>query len=58
MKERAEELRRRRDQGAMQLQLDPAVVAPRGALEALAANEKNGAAMLVPWQREVLGISA
>jgi ribonuclease D len=58
MKARTEELKRRRDLGAAQLELDPAFVASRGALEALAANEKNGAALLVPWQREVLGIPA
>jgi ribonuclease D len=58
MRERTEELKRRRDRGAQQLELDPSFVASRGALEALATNEKNGAAMLVPWQREVLGIPA
>jgi ribonuclease D len=58
MKQRMEELRRRRDHGATRLELDPAFVAPRAALEALAANEKNGAVLLVPWQREVLGIPA
>jgi ribonuclease D len=58
MKARTEELKRRRDRGAQRLELDPSFVASRGALEALATNEKNGAAMLVPWQREVLGIPA
>jgi ribonuclease D len=58
MKQRTEELRRRRDHGATRLELDPAFVAPRAALEALATNEKNGAALLVPWQCEVLGIPA
>ena len=58
MKQRTEELRRRRDHGATRLELEPAFVAPRAALEALATNEKNGAALLVPWQREVLGIPA
>ena len=58
MKQRTEELRRRRDHGATRLELDPAFVAPRAALEALATNEKNGVALLVPWQRQVLGIPA
>ena len=58
MKQRTEELRRRRDHGATRLELEPAFVAPRAALEALATNEKNGAVLLVPWQREVLGIPA
>lgn len=57
MRARAEELKRRRDAGAARLELEPQFVAPRGALEALAANEANGASLLVSWQREVLGIS-
>ena len=56
MRARAEELRRRRDQGATKLELEPTFVAPRAALEALAADESNGANLLVPWQRELLGI--
>ncbi len=57
MRARAEELKRRRDRGATQLQLEPQFVAPRAALEALAADESNGANFLVPWQRELLGIT-
>jgi ribonuclease D len=57
MRERAEELKRRRDRGATKLELEPQFVAPRAALEALAADESNGANLLVPWQRELLGIS-
>jgi len=58
VKARTEELRRRRDRSATKLELEPAFVAPRAALEAVAAHEKNGSALLVPWQREMLGISA
>jgi ribonuclease D len=57
MRARAEELRRRRDHGATKLELEPTFVAPRAALEALAADESNGANLLVPWQRELLGIA-
>jgi len=58
MRERAEELKRRRDRGALQLELEPQFVAPRAALEALAANETNADGLLVPWQRELLGINS
>ncbi|MEY2527219.1 MAG: ribonuclease [Verrucomicrobiota bacterium] len=56
MRARAEELKRRRDRGAAQLELEPQFVAPRATLEALAANEASGASLLVPWQLELLGI--
>jgi ribonuclease D len=56
MRARAEELKQRRDRGAARLELEPQFVAPRAALEALAANEANGASLLVPWQCELLGI--
>lgn len=56
MRQRTEELKRRRDRAAAKLELEPSFVAPRGALEALAAKETNGAALLVPWQRALLGI--
>jgi ribonuclease D len=58
MRQRTEELRRRRDRGAIQLELEPTVVAPRAALEAVAANEESAEALLVPWQRKLLGIPA
>jgi ribonuclease D len=56
MRERAEELKRLRDRGATKLELEPQFVASRAALEALAADESTGASLLVPWQRELLGI--
>jgi ribonuclease D len=58
MRQRTEELRRRRDRGAIQLELEPTVVAPRAALEAVAADEGNAETLLVPWQRKLLGIPA
>jgi ribonuclease D len=53
-----EELRRRRDQAANELNLEPAFIAPRNTLEAIATSETRAASLLVPWQRELLGIRA
>jgi ribonuclease D len=53
---RAEELRRRRDKSAEELGLEPSFIAPRNALEAIAADHTRAATLLVPWQRELLGI--
>jgi len=52
-----EELRRRRDKSADKLGLDPSFIAPRGTLEAVAADGTRAISLLVPWQRELLGIS-
>ena len=52
-----EELRRRRDKSADKLGLEPSFVAPRGTLEAVAADGTRAISLLVPWQRELLGIS-
>jgi ribonuclease D len=54
---RAEELRRRRDKSAQELGLEPSFIAPRSTLEAIAADHARAAALLVPWQRELLGVS-
>ena len=53
---RAEELRRRRDRSAEELGLEPSFIAARSALEAIAANETRATVLLVPWQRELLGL--
>ena len=53
---RMEELRRRRDLAARELDLEPSFVAPRSALEAIAADQTRVAHLLVPWQRELLGV--
>jgi ribonuclease D len=53
---RAEELRRRRDRSAEELGLEPSFIAPRGTLEAIAANETRAPVLLVPWQRQLLGV--
>ena len=55
---RAEELRRRRDRAARELDLEPAFVAPRSTIETIAANETHPTTLLVPWQQELLGIKA
>jgi ribonuclease D len=55
---RTEELRRRRDKSAEELGLEPSFIAPRGMLEAIAADHARAATLLVPWQRELLGITA
>src|SRR5438876_7011199 len=53
---RTEELRRRRDRGARELDLEPTFIAPRSTLEAIAADETCATTLLVPWQRELIGI--
>jgi ribonuclease D len=52
-----EELRRRRDKSADKLGLEPSFIAPRGTLEAVAADGTRAISLLVPWQRELLGIT-
>ena len=56
MERLAEELKTRRDSVAKELDLDPAVIAPRATLEAIAANQNENDALLVPWQRELLSL--
>src|SRR5213594_1073947 len=46
-----EELRRRRDKSAEELGLEPSFIAPRGTLEAIAADDRRATSLLVPWQR-------
>src|SRR6266567_2208439 len=53
---RAEELQRRRDRAAKELDLEPSFIAPRSAIEAIAANETRATTLLVPWQRAALGL--
>ena len=54
---RIEELRRRRDKSAEALGLEPSFIAPRGTLEAIAADLTRAASLLVGWQRDLLGIT-
>jgi ribonuclease D len=53
---KVEELRRRRDHHAKELAIDPAFVAPRSALEGIAADPSRSETLLVQWQRNLLGL--
>jgi ribonuclease D len=57
MVRRTQELRQRRDKSAKELGLESSFIAPRGTLEAIAADHARAASLLVPWQRELLGIA-
>jgi ribonuclease D len=50
----AEALRRRRDAVASEHGLEPSFIAPRGALDAVAADETRSTMLLAPWQRNLL----
>jgi ribonuclease D len=53
---RVEELKQRRDQSAAEFGLEPAFVAPRTTLESIATDRSSAASLLVPWQRQLLGL--
>jgi ribonuclease D len=53
---RVEQLRHRRDKSAEQLGLEPPFIVSRGALEAIATDPTRATTLLVPWQRELIGI--
>lgn len=55
---RANDLKAQRDRAAGKLELEPNLVAPRTALEAIAADEGRAETMLVPWQRRLLGLDS
>jgi hypothetical protein len=52
----AEQLRQQRDRLAKKVGLEPSFVAPRGVLEAIAADRTRAEKLLVPWQCELLGV--
>jgi ribonuclease D len=54
---RADQLRERRDKSAGRLELEPSFIASRGTLEAVAADPARATSLLVPWQRELIGIA-
>jgi ribonuclease D len=56
MRRRADQLLEQRDKAAVQIGLERSFIASRGALEAIAADRTRAAALLVPWQRELIGI--
>ena len=55
---RADALKKERDRVAAELDLESSIIAPRATLEAIAARPQAAAELLMPWQRELLGISA
>jgi ribonuclease D len=58
MRRRTDQLLERRDKAAVQLGLERSFVASRGALEAIATDPTRATALLVPWQRELIGIDS
>ncbi len=56
IRRRADQLRERRDRAAEQLGLERSFIASRGALDAIAADLARATSLLVPWQRELIGI--
>ena len=54
--QKVEVLRRRRDEQARALTIDPAFIASRSVLEGLATDPSRAETLLVPWQRELLGL--
>jgi len=51
---RIEQLRRNRDHAAKDLHIESSFIAPRAAVEAIAADQSCVEALLVPWQRNLL----
>jgi len=56
MRWRADQLRERRDKAAERFGLERSFIASRGAVEAIAADPARAASLLVPWQRELIGV--
>jgi ribonuclease D len=54
---RAEALKKERDRVALELDLDPSMIASRATLETIAARPSAVGELLMPWQRELLGLS-
>lgn len=55
-KKRLEELKKRRDRTAAELEIDPTLIASRATLTALARRRNRDDAGLMKWQRELLGL--
>jgi ribonuclease D len=54
--QRANELRRRRDESARELGIEPSFIAPRAAVDAIAADANRSKQWLVAWQEILLGL--
>jgi len=53
---RFRDFKKKRDDAAAALQLDPSLIAPKSMLESLASNPEETAARMMPWQRATLGV--
>jgi ribonuclease D len=56
MERAAEAMRKRRDQTASELKIEPSFIAPRATIDAIAADGARAEQLLVPWQRGLLGL--
>jgi ribonuclease D len=56
MERAAEAMRKRRDQAAHELKIEPSFIAPRATIDAIAADSACAERLLVPWQRNLLGL--
>jgi ribonuclease D len=56
MERAAEAMRKRRDQAAGELKIEPSFIAPRATIDAIAADRARAEQLLVPWQRSLLGL--
>ena len=54
--QRLDRLRGKRDGVSKELELDPAIIASRGVLEAVAREPESAAKILMDWQRDLLGL--
>lgn len=53
---RFRDFKKKRDDAAVALQLDPALIAPKSMLENLASNPDETVTRMMPWQRATLGV--
>src|SRR6266571_5377063 len=56
MERAAEAMRKRRDQAAGELKIEPSFIAPRATIDAIAADRARAEQLLVPWQRQLIGL--
>jgi ribonuclease D len=56
MERAAEGMRKRRDQAASELKIEPSFIAPRATIDAIAADRARAEQLLVPWQRQLIGL--
>ncbi len=54
---RCRDYKNKRDGVATTLNLDPSHIAPKSTLESLAANREEAAAKMMPWQRNLMGLT-